>query len=70
MAQQYEVHPGQITAWKLQLAESVANVFGKSPSRDKGADVKKLHTKIGQLTIENDFLEGARTKAGRLNAKY
>ena len=69
LAQQYEVHPGQITTWKRRLAESAVGVFGKSPSRDQGADVKELHAKIGQLTMENDFLESALTKAGRLSAK-
>ena len=32
-------------------------------------DVKSLHAKIGELTLENDFLEGALTKAGLLSAK-
>jgi transposase len=32
-------------------------------------DVKSLHAKIGELTLENDFLEGALTKAGSLSAK-
>jgi hypothetical protein len=32
-------------------------------------DVKALHAKIGELTLENDFLEGALTKAGLLSAK-
>ena len=48
---------------------SAAGVFGKSSSRDQGADMKALHAKIGQLTMENDFLESALTKAGRLSAK-
>ena len=69
LAQQYEVHPTQITTWKRQLTESAAGIFGKSSSRDQGADVKALHAKIGQLTMENDFLESALTKAGRLSAK-
>ena len=69
LAQQYEVHPNQVTTWKRQLTESAAGVFGKSSSRDQGADVKALHAKIGQLTMENDFLESALTKAGRQSAK-
>jgi transposase len=32
-------------------------------------DVKTLHAKIGELTMENDFLEGALTKAGLLSAR-
>ena len=69
LAQQYEIHPNQITTWKRQLTESAVGVFGKPSSRNQGADVKGLHAKIGQLTMENNFLEGALTKAGRLSAK-
>ena len=32
-------------------------------------DVKSLHAKIGELTLENEFLEGALSKAGLLSAK-
>ena len=48
---------------------SAAGVFGKSSSRDQGADVEAPHPKIGQLTIENDFLESALTKAERMSVK-
>ena len=55
-----------------QLEGGAANVFG--PGGGNGAeppavDVKSLHAKIGELTLENDFLEGALTKAGLLSAK-
>lgn len=51
-------------------AASAIDVFG-SNSRVKAAepDLKILHAKIGQLTLENDFLEGALIKAGLLGAK-
>jgi hypothetical protein len=39
------------------------------PSKDAPHDVKSLHAKIGELTLENDFLEGALSKAGLLSAK-
>ena len=42
------------------------------PGQEKApasVDVKSLHAKIGKLTLENDFLEGALTKAGLLSAK-
>ena len=72
LAQQYDVHANQITAWKAQLAESAAGVFGGETSGGTAApviDLKSLHAKIGELALENDFLEGALTKAGLLSAK-
>ena len=70
LAEQFGVHPTQITQWKSQLLERAAEVFGDPrPSAVERVDVKSLHAKIGQLTLENVFLEGALTKAGWLRAK-
>jgi transposase-like protein len=70
IAQQFDVHPNQVTSWKAQLEGGAADVFGSGSRPTQPAiDVKALHAKIGELTLENDFLEGALFKAGLLSAK-
>ena len=72
LAQQYDVHPNQITAWKAQAMEGVAGIFGSGNAgleATPAVDVKVLHAKIGELTLEVDFLAGALGKAGLLSAK-
>jgi transposase len=72
LAQQFDVHANQITQWRSQLLEGAADVFGgeaRSEPTTPTVDIKTLHAKIGQLTLENDFLEGALSKAGLLSAK-
>ena len=72
LAEQFDVHPNQITSWKAQLEGGAADVFGaggNNGAAQPAVDVKSLHAKIGALTLENDFLEGALNKAGLLSAK-
>jgi len=72
LAQQFDVHANQITTWKAQLLDGAAGVFGSEPraaSTAPAVDVRTLHAKIGELTLTNDFLSGALSKAGLLSAK-
>ena len=68
LCEQYELHPNQITEWKRQLLERAAEVFDAGV-RPEPVDLAPLHAKIGQLALENDFLESALTRVGLLSAK-
>jgi len=60
LASQFDLHPNQITQWRTQLLERAAEVFGPAA---KPVVLKTLHAKIGELALDNDFLEAALTKA-------
>ena len=72
LAQHFDIHPNQITQWKAQLLDGAAGVFGSQARGERAgpaADLTVLHAKIGELTLENDFLAGALGKAGLPSAK-
>jgi transposase len=71
LAQQFDVHVNQITQWRSQLLDGAAGVFdhGKVEAVAPVIDLKSLHAKIGELTLENDFFSGALGKAGMPSAK-
>ena len=61
IAERYDVHPNQIQRWKNMLTDGAVDVFGSGDKerKDTEAEIDKLHSKIGQLTMERDFLAKA-----------
>jgi len=59
LAEQFDVHPNQITIWKAQLESGAADIFSPNgtATAQPAIDVKSLHAKIGELTLENDLYE-------------
>lgn len=64
----FELHATQIAEWKRHLLEHAADIFTLG-EQEEAVDLTPLHAKIGQLALENDFLERALVKAGLLSAK-
>lgn len=62
IAARFNIHPNQVSDWKKQALKGLNDVFAGKPSRDDvahEAHVKELHAKIGQLSVERDFLAKA-----------
>jgi len=62
LASKYQVHPNVIANWKKQAQQGMVDTFSgsqKNSRKSNEGQIKDLHAKIGQLTIENDFLQTA-----------
>ena len=61
LSERYDLHPNQIQRWKNELVNGASEVFGSNEKerKDTEAEIDKLHSKIGQLTMERDFLSKA-----------
>ena len=59
IAARHKVHPNQLSAWKRQAVDGLSGVFSNGVDRarrDHESEVRDLHAKIGELTVERDFL--------------
>lgn len=70
IAAHHEVHPNQVTNWKSRLLANAAAIFGGNAVADDGRErIRELHEKIGEHTVERDFLERALRKFPGLSGK-
>ncbi len=70
IAAHHEVHPDQVTTWKSQLLENAAAIFGGNAIAAHGKEqIRELREKVGELTMERDFLQGALGKFPGLSGK-
>lgn len=59
LSSQFQLHANQISQWKRELLNNASLVFNANQSTNSEEEIKKLHAKIGQITMENDFLSKA-----------
>jgi transposase len=61
LAEKHDLHANQISRWKSDVVSGADDVFGgpEQNKKDSEAEIDKLHSKIGQLTMERDFLSKA-----------
>ncbi len=63
------MHPNQLSTWKRQAVDGLSGVFSNRADRahrDHGSEIRDLHAKIGELTVDRDFLaRGLKRWAGR-----
>ena len=61
VAEQFDLHPNQVQQWRKQLVANAIELFGEGAGHKQNSEseIKSLHAKIGQLTMERDFLSKA-----------
>ena len=71
LVQRHGVHPTQISTWRKQLLEHAGEVFenGNPAAEDAERRIHDLQAKVGELTMERDFLSGALGRFGLPSAK-
>ncbi len=70
IAAHHEVHANQVTAWKTQALENLVGIFGGTTIADDGKEqIRELREKVGELTMERDFLSGALGRLPGLSGK-